>query len=164
MMRTLLTLIATLALLLAPSALAQENESADGVEEGEQAWVDDCPPDMMCAMEQPAEEEPAKEELGNETYDEPTYSGDCGGEVCAYEGAPGSMGPEDCIECTQAPVDPQDDDYVKAPEGSEGGITSAPEDAESQSESAKTVPAPALALGILALAGAAVLGLVARRS
>src|SRR5688572_20984435 len=86
-----------LVLSLAPAALAgDESACPDGTTptpEGcsQQAWVEDCPPDMLCAAGGP-DADPANGNVteGNAT-DEPTF-GDCGAEVCAY-------GNETCIEC-----------------------------------------------------------------
>ncbi|HET6398687.1 MAG TPA: hypothetical protein VFH47_03955 [Candidatus Thermoplasmatota archaeon] len=93
--------LAGLLLTFAPAASAEETtepacpEGYVATPEGcsRQAWVDDCPEDMMCAAGAPGEH-------ANETSDpdRPTYSGDCGGEVCAYD-EPGRFGPDDCIDC-----------------------------------------------------------------
>lgn len=92
-MRTLLPLALLAAMLAAaPPALAQESNETKNDEQQEQpadggnAWVEDCPPDRMCAFGGGAEEpDPAGER--------PTYDGNCGAEVCAY-------GNESCIECS----------------------------------------------------------------
>lgn len=192
MTRTLIAAMLAMMTLLTPLALAQgeTNETRDApADEGEQAWVDDCPPDMMCAYDTP-------QEYGDEDCIE------CSGPV--DDGAePGqSLGPEDCIDCMQAPRDDagtcmdgqdanetcdddvqyldggeptrgptdgsceycrggenDDENVVQPPEGAEGGITSVQDESAEQKS---PVPAPAVALGILAVAGAALI-LVARR-
>lgn len=105
-LRTLLPLT-FLALLMTAAPMAAAQEDPEPPQDGGDAWVKDCPPDMMCAYG--GGEAPACD-AGNETCDDgrvykgddpgddqPTYDGDCGGEVCAY-------GDEDCIECS-GPVD-----------------------------------------------------------
>jgi hypothetical protein len=95
-------------LTLVPAAMAEDAKPTcpDGSEPGpdgcaQNAWVEDCPPDMMCAYGDGADGNAAD---GNAT-DGPTY-GDCGGEVCAYDdpARPISYGPDDCIDCS-GPVD-----------------------------------------------------------
>lgn len=74
----------TIALLAAPFVAAQEEEKPeDPSRPDDAAWVDDCPPDMMCAAGSP---------------DEPTASG-CEADACSH-----AMGPDGCIECS-GPVD-----------------------------------------------------------
>lgn len=166
MIRYLIALMIAMLLFAAPMALAQEdpNTPTNDSDPEDKAWVDDCPPDHMCAFD--AGEEPATES------DEPTYDGNCGGaeptgeartnessssEVCGYDESH-SLGPEGCIECSLPPTQDGEEDYVKAPEGSEGGITSVKED---EVRDAKTVPAAA---GALALVGGAIaVALVAAR-
>lgn len=102
--------LVAMVLMIAPAALAEDAPDATCPEgyvespEGcsQQAWVDDCPPDMMCAMADPEDTQggdglPADRE-------EPTF-GDCGGEVCAYDQSHNpAYGPEDCIHCTPGPT------------------------------------------------------------
>lgn len=158
MIRYLLALMLALAVATVPTALAEEpKEDAAAPEEGEQAWVDDCPPDHMCAYSEPGE---------NETYEEPTEGPDCGDVECAYDEAPQEYGEEDCIHCSgptsggdEGETHDPDTDYVQAPEGSENGITSVEEEQPAQRN---PVPAPAAALAIAGGAIALVL-LAARR-
>ena len=104
-MRSLLPLALLAAALAAlPLAAAQEGNETDGsADPDDKAWVEDCPPDMMCAYsgggaEEPRKDgEPADDGRVYKGEDRPTYDGDCGGEVCAY-------GDPDCIECS-GPVD-----------------------------------------------------------
>ena len=96
-LRTLLPLT-FLAMLMTAAPIAAAQEGNETPSDGGDAWVKECPPDMMCAYG--GGSAPACD-AGNETCDDgrvhkderPTYSGDCGGEVCAYGG-------EDCIECS----------------------------------------------------------------
>lgn len=176
-MRTLL-LALMLALAAAPLAAAQEtaekNETVDRPDDA--AWVDDCPPDMMCAAGEP-------HPYGNESCiecsgpvdDGPTY-GDCGGEVCAYDAGDtcmdgagesetcrddvqyldgGSRGPSDgsCEFCRG------EDNVVTAPEGAEGGITSV----QDKGTQTANVPAPTLLLVLAGIVGIALLALPRRR-
>lgn len=125
---------ALLGLMLVPAALAQDADETPGRPD-DAAWVEDCPPDMMCAA--------GGVEETNESADKdaPTYDGTCDGEVCMYKDEqPRDFGPEGCIDCM-------------APAPAE---TAADADAENK------VPAPAVALSLAALGLAAVL-LVARR-
>jgi hypothetical protein len=106
-MRMLIPLALVAMLTFAPAASAQDEKPdqptcADGQTPesdgcSQQAWVDDCPPDMMCAA--------GGADNGTE---EPTY-GDCGGEVCAYGNGTGNhtgaLGPDDCIDCMTPPRD-----------------------------------------------------------
>jgi hypothetical protein len=102
-MRALIPLALAALLTLAP-ATAQDAQPAcpDGQVEtpegcSQQAWVDDCPPDHLCAagVEDPGHDAGSRD-------DGPTAPQDCGGDVCAYD-SPGSYGPDGCIDCTQAP-------------------------------------------------------------
>ncbi|HUR68826.1 MAG TPA: hypothetical protein VM370_06225 [Candidatus Thermoplasmatota archaeon] len=187
-MRTLLALL-TLSLLTLPLAFAQEDNSTrppDGSADpsspsqaagDDAAWVDDCPPDMMCAAG------------ANDTDEHPDGRPDvCDADVdCA--GGTNPYGSPDCIECTGGPVDAgsdcmdgaddnetcRDDVYYLGgePEPARGpadgscencrGDVVEPETAGAASDAAaeKSVPAPAVALVILA--GAAALVLSARR-
>jgi hypothetical protein len=84
-----------------PLATAQDADCPEGqtdTPEGcsEQAWTEDCPPDMMCA---------AGEAGGGNASGEVEPAPDCGGEVCAYD-TPQQYGNESCIECS-GPNDPQ---------------------------------------------------------
>ena len=78
----LLTAMMLALLALAPLASAQEEKTDTSERPSDAAWVDDCPPDMMCAY--------------GGSDDAPTYDGNCGAEVCAY-------GEEGCIECSGLP-------------------------------------------------------------
>lgn len=92
-MRTLL--IALLALAALPLAAAQDapDRPTNSDEGSQDAWVKDCPPDMMCAY-------------GGGGDENATYKGDCGAEVCATDAPDGSgdrpvsYGPDGCIECS----------------------------------------------------------------
>lgn len=86
-------------LLAAPHAVAQDAKEENPEDPDNKAWVDDCPPDMMCAMN---------------GSDEPTHSGDCGGEVCAY-------GDGECIECSKGLEEPVSDDGSTCMDGEQEG-------------------------------------------
>ena len=123
---TTLPTMALLALIMLSAPFASAQESDEAARPDDAAWVEDCPPDTMCAAG-------AREEDDATKGDEPTYSGDCGADVCAYDGgAPGSLGPDGCIDC-MAPVDPA---------------------SEGDAAARKSVPGTSLAaaLGILAVA------------
>ena len=180
-----------LLLALAPTALAQEGEEkpSDDARPDDAAWVEDCPPDMMCAAG--AEDE-------NATY------GDCGAEVCAYGGEdciecsgpsdsggaePGqALGPDDCIDCMRPPADDSahtcmdgqqegetcrdDVQYLDGGEPTRGPADGSCENCRGEeaepisapAEAAENkVPAPAVALVIVASAMALAVLLVARR-
>lgn len=127
------------ALLTAPVALAREGEPT--IEDA--AWID-CPPDVICVT---GAGDPAR---GPD-------DGSC--ENCRSNDEMLLEGSECAAECESGPAPTCDDDsgtevcqveYMTADSGAAangapGGTT------------AKTVPAPAIALGILALAGAAAL-------
>lgn len=190
MTRYLIAVLLALVAALAPTALAQDEAKSNETESrpDDAAWVEDCPPDMMCAASDGSTEE--------EPSDGPTYDGNCGAEVCAYdshndaeERPDGSFGPDDCIECSTPPRDEPtsdtcmdgqqegeacDDDkqYFGGPDrgpadgsceycrGGEGdaGVT----DVGTESASNADVPAPALALALLAIGGVAMLALPRR--
>ena len=109
MTRTALPTLALLGLTLAllPAALAQAEDPA---RPDDAAWVEDCPPDMMCAAS------------ANETAGEEPTHGDCGAEVCAYD-SPGALGPSDCIECMQPPVDAEAEAAEAAPRNTVPGAS-----------------------------------------
>jgi hypothetical protein len=180
-MRTLL--IALLALAALPLAAAQDAPDQPTSNDGSQdAWVKDCPPEMMCAYG-----------TGDGADENATYKGDCGAEVCAYDDAgerPNQYGPDGCIECSGPAPDqgstcmdgqqegeacPDDVQYldgrgppecencrgeqatpISAPAGGEGGVTSV-DDAEAKNE----VPLPAVLVALAALAAAV---LIVRRA
>lgn len=206
MTRYLIAVLLALVAALAPTALAQDDAKSNETETrpDDAAWVEDCPPDMMCAASDGSVEE--------EPSDGPTYDGNCGGEVCAYDShndageRPDAFGPEDCIECSTPPRDAPtssdscmdgqqegetcDDDkqYFGGPDrgpadGSceycrgdtvddEGSPISAPRDGaegdagvtsvDTKSATNADVPAPALALALLAIGGVAMLALPRR--
>ena len=153
MMRIVATLGLLALLVAAPAALAQEKN--DTTRPDDAAWVEDCPPDMMCAADA---EEPSRGPA----------DGSC--ENCRGDEEPIPFGPEGCIECTGGPVD----EGETCMDGQQGDETcrddvqyfgdepySTGPQAESASTDAKTVPALG-ALGLLAAFVAAV-ALVARR-
>jgi hypothetical protein len=191
--------IIMLALLAAPIAAAQDDadDTKDDTPErpDHAAWIEDCPPDMMCAAGDP-------QPYGDEGCIE------CSGPVDDGGAEPGRLGPDDCIECMRPPANegtcmdgqqenetcrPQRDcvasgssadacgDDVQyldggAPEPTRGPADGSCEycrgdevqpDAESHAPVVEgapaAVPAPAVALGILALAGVALLALPRRR-
>lgn len=173
-MRTLL--IALLALAALPLAAAQDapdrpTNSDDGSQD---AWVKDCPPDMMCAY-------------GAGGDENATYKGDCGAEACATDAPDGagdrpvSYGPDGCIECSgpapdqgscmdgaQAGEDCRDDVQYLDGRGPAGCENCRGEDAEPisapaevASESKNDVPLPAVLVVLAALAAAV---LVVRRA
>jgi hypothetical protein len=84
-MHKMMLLALAASLLTAPAALAQEEPACpEGYTEtpegcSQQAWVDDCPPDHMCAASE-----------------DPDGSGAEPGQA---------MGPDDCIECSRPPAD-----------------------------------------------------------
>jgi len=89
-------------LLLVPLASAQDNETKppdDAARPDDAAWVEDCPPDMMCAMDMPVD---------NSTHE---------------------YGPEDCIHCSHAPVpDGSEEPWAEScPDGAEC-LAGSPED------------------------------------
>lgn len=158
-MRTLL--IALLALTALPLAAAQDAPDQPTSDDGSQdAWVKDCPPDMMCAY---------GSEEGNET---PAGTGDR---------EPIPYGPEGCIECSG----PAPDQGSTCMDGQQEGETcrddvqyldgrgpplcencrgeeAEPISAEdSASEAKNEVPLPAVLVAIAALAAAV---LVVRRA
>ena len=147
MTRTAIPALALLGLLLlsAPLALAQKDDDASGeaARPDDAAWVDDCPPDMMCAMRGADDKAGDEAADGSADGDKPTYDGDCGGEVCAYQGEPGTLGPDGCIDCMQPPAGSGQD---------------------AQAAESNEVPGPSLAAlgGILAVAAIA-LGIARRR-
>lgn len=99
-MERILPALLALAALLAPLAAAQEEqppkEEPSDPTTTDPAWTEDCPPDMMCAY---GGGEGSRDD-GNATY------GDCGAEVCAYDGGdPQPYGPDGCIECSTPPKD-----------------------------------------------------------
>lgn len=169
MMRTLIVALLALMTALAPSALAQEDEKREEPatnDSSENAWVEDCPPGMMCAMEQPPADAPQQD---NASADEPTYSGDCGGEVCAYGQQPSEPVQSDdgstCMDGQQEGETCDDNVYYMDGPGRE---TPADEAATtgvvSGGARSNDVPAPALAMGILAFAAVAVLALPRRQN
>lgn len=85
-MQKLLTVL-MLALALAPVAAAQETNETKPERPDDAAWVDDCPPDMMCAA---TTAEPTKAP-GNES---------CAEEGCVYKGEPNQYGSDGCIDCS----------------------------------------------------------------
>ena len=174
-MRTLISLTIA-ALLLAAPATAQDDATPacpDGQVEtpegcSQQAWVDDCPPEHLCA----ASHSDDPQAYGGEDciqcsgpVDEPVQYGN---ESCIECSGPISYGPEDCIDCTGAPQDPEtcmdgaddgevcmeDVQYLGGP-----GTVDQPVDTDSDAESdASAKDAPAVpALLLLAVLGALVL-------
>lgn len=184
MTRTLLTTALLGLLLAAPLAFAQEEQPPTN--ESRDAWVKDCPPDMMCAYGGGSGEGVDCTDAANETREEcqtcpecpkshapadgPTYDGNCGGEVCAY-------GNESCIECS-GPVDDGSDNCMDGQQegeacrgadcencrtltGNEGG-EKAPADGEVQSD-ASTNEVPGFAAALVFVGMAAAVLVVARR-
>ena len=148
-----------------PLAAAQDPDAPTNSDGSQDAWVKDCPPDMMCAYG----------EGGDENA---TYKGDCGAEVCATQERPNPYGPEGCIECSgpapdqgascmdgaEAEVNCRDDvQYLdgRGPADCENcrGGEAAP--AEVASGSRSDVPLPAVLVVLAALAAAV---LVVRRA
>ncbi|HWH08893.1 MAG TPA: hypothetical protein VNX21_06815, partial [Candidatus Thermoplasmatota archaeon] len=105
-MRTLL--IALLALAALPVAAAQEPDRPTNDDASQDAWVKDCPPDMMCAYG-----------TGDGAEENATYKGDCGGEVCATQERPNPYGPEGCVECS-GPAPDQGSTCMDGAEAGEG--------------------------------------------
>lgn len=159
-MRTLPALALLGLLMLAPAASAGTEEPAcpDGAEPKDgacpdqtpdQAWVDDCPPDMMCAM-------------GNGTagHDEPVAYGpdgciDCSGPVESHAGSCMDGTAADCrddvqyldggAEPVRGPVDGSCETCRgDAAEGADGAAASV--------QSAGLLPVAVLAIAVLALA------------
>lgn len=166
-MRTLV-LTAAFLMMLVPTALAGEDDetptrppdaSADASSPSQAAgddaaWVEDCPPDTMCAA---GAEEPTR---GPE-------DGSC--EACRADDTPIPYGPGDCIECSgPAPGDTcmdgagegeacdEDVQYIGAPQADPTPIGAQQDQAaEVEAEDSKTVPGLAIA-GILFVAAIAV--------
>lgn len=170
-MRALLSLLVLgLLLALAPSALAQEADQKPERPD-DAAWVDGCPPDMMCAAGGADANESGK-------GDDPTYGADCGAEICAYQGGPGTLGPDGCVDCMQPPRDQgsecmdgeqagescQDDVQYMAPPG-DGTPALPQQDGQPEAAEKASVPGASLgvALGILAVAAIALALLTGRR-
>lgn len=169
-MRALLSLlILALLLAVAPPALAQDEADQKPERPDDAAWVEVCPPDMMCAAGAD----------GSAEDDKPTYDGDCGGEVCAYQGEPGTLGPDGCVDCMQPPKDQgsgcmdgeqagetcRDDVQYMAPPAA--GEAPAEQQADGQPKAAERASVPGAsvgaALGILAVAAIALTLLTGRR-
>ena len=110
-MRSNLLALAAMTLMLVPAAAAQEDAKTcpDGYVDSpegcsRQAWVDDCPPDMLCAA---GADEPVQ--YGNESCiecsgiadPEPIHYGDDGCIDCSgvTDDAPDGRGPVDCEFC-----------------------------------------------------------------
>ena len=191
-MRTLLRFLMLALLTVAPLAAAQEETKPDESPErpDDAAWVEDCPPDMMCAASEP-------QAYGDEDCIACSGPADQGG------AEPGqALGPEDCIECMRPPADegtcmdgaePEENcragrDCASASSGGAcgddvqdlGGPTRGPADGscencrgeeaepisarvpETQSAARSNVPAPTVAVAILALAAMAILVLPRR--
>lgn len=178
-MRRLL-LCLTLALLAAPLAAAQE-DTTDPARPDDAAWVEDCPPDHMCAAND-----------GDSDTKRPDDGG-CEAEGCVYKGdsdEPIPFGPEGCIECSgPAPSGGSGTCMDGADAGEEcqpdvqylGGPTRGPSDGSCEncrgptasddggevtiaSAGAANAPAPAIAAGIVFLAAVAMLALPGKRS
>ena len=157
-MRNLISLLLLALLTAAPLALAQDEPKNETNETrpDDAAWVEDCPPDMMCAYG--GEEEPSR---GPE-------DGSC--ENCRGEDQPVLYyGNESCIECSgPAPsqgtcMDGEDANETCRDDVQYFGGDGAPHEAEPISAPVEdapeqnAVPAPAVALAILALAAAIVI-------
>lgn len=183
MMRALPSLALLGLLLVAPPALAQDEKPPTN--ESQDAWVKDCPPDMMCAYGGGAEEvdcstaeNGTREECQSSCddcrvisapADSPTYNGSCDGEVCAY-------GNESCIECSGPVSDEGSDNCMDGQQEGEvcrgadcencrtldGGVEGAPASGDVQSEGA-TKQVPGFALGVVFAAMAVAVLVVARR-
>jgi len=169
-------------LMLAPLVAADGEKSNETTsDEGRQAWVDDCPEDMMCAMGGQPEEQPEDGvtrgpegcEYCRGGSDEPTYDGNCGGEVCAY-GADDPDAPDSnegggpvgsgstCMDGEQEGEVCRDDvQYLdgREPSSSDPMYESAPATGDNADDARRTVPgfglgAAVAALGALALVAA----------
>lgn len=187
MLRILSATILALAIMVAlPMAAAEENPE----DPEDKAWVDDCPPDQMCAFGGAEEEPQSYGDEGciecsgpvDEGGDEPTYSGDCGGEVCAYdepvEDSPETRGPEDCEYCRggndtaepgsidgsncmdgqQEGEDCRDDVlYMTPPKTGDGipeGAVAKGDETDAQADEKRDVPGPGLVLAALGMLAA----------
>ena len=100
-MRTaILTLMLALVATLAPLAAAQDDvKEEEPTRPDDAAWVEDCPPDMMCAA---GADDP--QAYGDEDCIECSGPVDEGSTQNDGGAEPGqALGPEDCIECMQPP-------------------------------------------------------------
>ena len=115
-MRTLISLTVAALLFAAPATAQDDAEPAcpDGQVEtpegcSQQAWVEDCPPDRLCAASQPDDPHAYGDESCIECsgpVDEPIQYGnesciECSGPV----DEPVQYGEDGCIDCTGAPQD-----------------------------------------------------------
>lgn len=161
-MRTTLALLTLALLTAAPLAFAQEEPATDKNETrpDDAAWVEDCPPDMMCAAD--AGDEPSG--------DEPTRGpadGSC--ENCRGDEEPVLYGNDGCIDCS-GPINSHSN--ATCMDGADPGEACDPDvqylggpqpETTADETTRNAVPAPAVAAAILALAGAAALVLPRRR-
>lgn len=177
MTRTLLFLALVAAFLAAAPLVSAQETKEEEPADGGNAWVDDCPPDMMCAFQSNESGDAPKD-------DRPTYDGDCGGEVCAYDGGERPrddatpLGPDGCIECSQGPsrggdgtcMDGRDEgercggadcEYCRTLDGGGSGDAEPVSTEADQADEAKNA-VPGVALGAL-VASAGLLALVLRR-
>lgn len=161
-MRSPTLAVALLGMLLAatPLALAQSETNETTTDEGQQAWVDDCPPDMMCAF--------GADESSDENATAPR---DCGGEVCAYDESEKPAPSGECMDGSACR--PEDCEYCRTLDGTDApaqdettqGPVSSHTDTQTQAEGNRSVPGASLvaALGVLGLAALAVNILPRRR-
>jgi len=168
-MRTLLCLATVLALLAAaPVALAQQ-ASDNSTRPDDAAWVEDCPPDMLCAAGAPEE--------GNATAEPTRGPADGSCENCRGDAneTPILYGSDGCIECS-GPAPTGGDTCMDGASPAEqcdpdvqylGGSPPATDSShapvvESDGGDEKAVPAPAVAVLIVG-AGVAMVLLGRRR-
>lgn len=131
--------------MLAPLAAAEADSGNTTTSDrpDDAAWVEDCPPDMMCAYSDTPHEGDDK----NITRDP-----DC--EYCRF-------GPDDCIDCTGMPV-PADDNTTwgtDCPPGVYCMYDGAPDDADGDLETTGVESEESSALGVVAVAAVGILGL-----
>lgn len=133
--------------------------SDEGNSTGGQAFgPEDCIECSQGPTRGPADCEYCRGDDGNVSDpDQPTYNGDCGGEVCAYDG--GQTGSGTCMDG----ADPREicDRDVQYLDGGNGQPIESHQPAEQQGAGGKAVPA--LGLAGLAIAGVAGTVLVAAR-
>lgn len=174
-MQRMLATLATLLLLTVATPFAAAQEDEPPADESHQAWVDDCPPDMMCAFGGAEDANETPESYGDEGCIECSgpVEDDASNETPEHDGR---LGPDDCIDCMTPPAgngetcmdgadageDCDDVQYMTPPEdGDDGAETdpiSAPADDEPTGvadEEAKAVPAVGAAFMAVALLGVA---------
>jgi len=172
----MLTPLALVALLSLAPVMAQETDAQTACPEGQvetpegcsdQAWVDGCPPEMLCAAS--ADNETTPQECDADVCDPVAY----GNESCIECSGPVPFGNESCIDCSGFPgicMDGADanetcDDDVQYLDGRgpAGCENCRGDDAEADPTDVQRKDAPGLASALLLVGLAAVAGFVRRR-